>query len=171
MSDGGIIKRAADISPCGKYRYTLLRSWHGWEPEAVFIMLNPSTADANVDDPTIRRCAGFARALGCGGLVVINLFAVRATKPADMMRAADPIGPDNHAFCVREIAAAGRAKAPVICAWGARGAHMDQDRNMLGWIDAAGVSPTALGLTKDGHPRHPLYLPAAARPTPFQRRA
>jgi hypothetical protein len=85
----------AVISACGKYRHVLIRQVSSDESTAVFIMLNPSTADAMTDEPTIRRCIGFARCRGCGQLLVLNLFAFRATDPADLKRAADPIGPEN----------------------------------------------------------------------------
>ena len=88
------MKSDAVISDCGKYRYRLTRKW-GYGRPCGFIMLNPSTADALHDDPTIRRCVGFAKAWGCGALIVVNLFAVRATSPREMMRADDPVGPEN----------------------------------------------------------------------------
>jgi hypothetical protein len=86
-------------------------------------MLNPSTADASQDDPTIRRCIGFARQWGCGRLVVLNLFAFRATDPADLKRAADPVGPENRAWFDRTLVD-DLVGGPVVCGWGVHGAHL-----------------------------------------------
>ena len=106
----------AVISDCERYRYRLTRRWDDG-PTCTFIMLNPSTADARKDDPTIRRCIGFARREGCAALLVINCFAFRATKPADLFAAEDPIGPEND----RHIMAASLdADGQVIAAWGDR---------------------------------------------------
>src|SRR4051812_4003223 len=123
--------RGAEISECGKYRYRLWRQWFGFGSEkevALFIMLNPSTADANQDDPTIRRCAAFANASGYERLEVVNLYAYRATDPDDLFKAAregqDIVGPHNEQ-AVRE--AADRADL-IICAWGARGSRWGQDK-------------------------------------------
>jgi hypothetical protein len=128
-------------------------------------MLNPSTADATNDDPTIRRCIGFARHWGCGRLVVLNLFAVRATDPADMKRADDPVGPENRDWFDRTLRDS--HGGPVVCAWGVHGAYMEQDLTVLGWLDRVGVEPLALGVTREGHPKHPLYLPYSAALVPF----
>lgn len=107
--------RGALISECGLYRYRLWRRW-GIGPHATWIMLNPSTADADLDDPTIRRCIGFARAWGFSAIEVVNLFALRATNPRELGRSADPIGPDND----RHLSEAGRAAELRIAAWGHR---------------------------------------------------
>jgi len=117
-------------------------------------MLNPSTADANVDDPTIRRCIGFAKREGCGGLVVVNLYAYRATNPDDLLKAINPIGsPETEIHLNKAVA---EIDGPLIAAWGAftvRGAHPAY------WIKQRyGDRLMCLGRTKDGHPRHPLYL-------------
>lgn len=158
----------ARLSDCGTYRYTLGRRWTQdlSAGAAVFVMLNPSTADAEVDDPTIRRCIGFAKALGCGGLHVVNLYAFRATKPADLWKAADPIGPDNDEVLRETFKAAGREARPVIAAWGANAAPL-RAQFVTTIARAAGASLTALGVTKGGQPRHPLYVPATARPTSY----
>lgn len=168
-----LTESAAVISPCGKYRYRLSRRWGGGKP-CLFIMLNPSTADAEVDDPTIRRCIGFAKRFGCGELVVVNLFAVRATSPKDMLAADDPVGPENmeHVKKAADYAVRGGyfpedRNGPVICAWGAHGDYMDQAQTVLGWLDDALVKPYCLAMTKQGQPRHPLYLPKDAELQPF----
>jgi hypothetical protein len=131
----------------------------------VFIMLNPSIADHELDDPTIRRCLGFCQRWGCGELHVVNLFAVRATNPAHMKLAADPVGPDNLDWVKRAVDAA-TALGLVVCAWGIHGSYMDQDLTVLAWI-GSGRQPMALGVTRDGRPKHPLYVPYAAGLVPF----
>lgn len=158
----------AKISDDGLYRYSLGRRWtqDRSKPPAYFVMLNPSTADADVDDPTIVRCCNFARDLGCGGLHVANLYAFRATTPADLWRAADPIGPENDEFLRVTFKVAREDNAPVIAAWGAN-AEPRRAEFVAAIAAAAGVTLIALGLTKAGAPRHPLYLPASARPEPW----
>jgi hypothetical protein len=129
-------------------------------------MLNPSTADAEQDDPTIRKCMGFAERWGCGQLDVVNLFAVRATSPKDMMASTDPVGPLNKSYFdsamtthVNNYDIARSGMGPLVCAWGVHGGFMDQDLEVMGWIDNwPTVKPMCLGITKDGHPRHPLYV-------------
>lgn len=155
-------RSTAIISRCGLYRYRLTRRW-GDGPTCGFIMLNPSTADADVDDPTIRRCRGFAMREGCGGLMVGNLFAFRATRPEDMANADDPDGPENRHFVENMIA---QVDGPLIAAWGSH--WMASDPLVLQWVyDAAGPKLTCLGITKNGHPRHPLYVKGDAPLAPF----
>jgi hypothetical protein len=158
----------AVLSPCGKYRYRLSRRW-GSEGPCLFIMLNPSTADASLDDPTIRRCIGFAKSWGHGELVVVNLFAVRATNPKDMFSADDPVGPDNmrHIKEAADYVVKGvypEKGGPIICAWGANGSYMGQAETVLGWLKAVYVRPMCLTATKTGQPGHPLYLPKHYEP-------
>lgn len=148
----------ADISACGRYRYSLWRRW-GPGPSVLFVGLNPSTADATLDDPTIRRCIGFARAWGYGGLVMANLFAWRDTAPAGMMAAADPVGPDNDRVLQAEHVRA----ALTVAAWGAHGAHLGRDEVVRALLPRL----HCLRLTKHGHPGHPLYLPASLQPVPW----
>lgn len=166
--DLGQAYASAHLSADGRYRYTLERRWAP-APSALFVMLNPSTADAQLDDPTIRRCRGFALALGAGGLTVVNLYAYRATNPADLWTVEDPIGPDNDDTLLTNVRGHVEAEAPVIAAWGAHGrpARVAHVLDLLG--DLAGQL-TALGVTSHGAPRHPLYLPAATRPAPWQAR-
>lgn len=159
------LEQNAVISTCGRYRYLLTRQVGTTLRTATFIMLNPSTADASNDDPTIRRCIGFARRWGCGRMAVLNLFAFRATDPADLKRAEEPVGPENRDWFERTLL--GAAEGPVVCGWGVHGEHRGQDGVVLGWLQAFGVQPLALGLTKDGHPRHPLYLSKGAELVPF----
>lgn len=169
---GATVRRSAKLSADGVYRYALVRRWSfgtlggDGRPPAQFIMLNPSTADAELDDPTIRRCVVFARALDAGGIVVVNLYAFRATKPADLWKAADPVGPDADQYIETVAQRSVTDGAPLIAAWGAN-ARPDRVARALEVITAAGATLTALGVTKDGAPRHPLYLPSNARPEPW----
>jgi hypothetical protein len=151
--------RSAVVSDCGKYRYHLYRKVGESRRAATFIMLNPSTADHEVDDPTIRKVMGFARRWGCDELHVVNLFAFRATKPADLREATDPVGPENRDWLRRAVELA--CDGPVVCAWGTHGAYMGQDEAVLGWIGGL-CQPVCLGMTRDGHPRHPLYVSYSA---------
>jgi hypothetical protein len=151
------LEQNAVMSVCGKYRYVLTRQVGPGIRTAAFIMLNPSTADSTQDDPTIRRCIGFSKLWGCGKLIVMNLFAVRATRPFDMKRAADPVGPDNREWFQKMLA--DRGDGPVVCGWGVHGSHREQDVAVLDWLANLGIEPVSLGMTKDGHPKHPLYVP------------
>lgn len=153
----------AVFSPCGGYRYQLGRTLTppGISPSrtCLFLMLNPSTADAFQLDPTVRRCIGFASSWGCDQLLVGNLFALRSTDPKALYETADPVGAQNDSM-LRELA---ELADVVVCAWGVHGAHQDRGR-----VVRAALQPVFdlhhLGLTKDGHPRHPLYLPAVLTP-------
>ena len=148
------MRKSAEISPCGKYRYHLRREWDSDLPRVAFIMLNPSTADASEDDPTIRRCIGFAKAWGCGGIDVVNLFAYRATEPKELKKARNAIGPDNDAH----ILAIAPYADKVICAWGAPGELFGRARRVSDKLRSAGVGMWCLEKTKKGQPKHPLYL-------------
>jgi hypothetical protein len=155
----------ADIDPTGMYRYDLRRSWGDGGFKVVnFIMLNPSVADASVDDPTIRRCIGFAKSWGYGGLVVTNLFAFRATDPKDLYHTADPVGPLNDEYIARW---AGGADL-VVAAWGATGVAKYRAAYLIGGLRSRGIVVHAIRLTGSGHPGHPLYLPANLHPTPME---
>jgi len=152
---------SAVLSDCGLYRYRLDRRW-GDGPTCGFIMLNPSTADADLDDPTIRRCIGFAKREGCGSLMVGNLFAFRATNPEDMADADDPDGPENRHFLENM---AEHADGPLIAAWGA---HWMARDTVSHWVcQTFGHRLMCLGKTKSGAPRHPLYVKGDAPLVPF----
>lgn len=156
--------KGAYISKDGKYRYTLWRDWRkeGESTKAVaFIGLNPSTADADKDDPTIRRCIGFAKTWGFNKLIMVNLFAYRATNPKDMMEADDPEGSENSSV-VRGVA---DIVDLTVAAWGAHGSHNDMDALYFSLLR----DPHHLGLTKSGAPRHPLYLKLDTKPQRFKR--
>lgn len=164
----------AIISHCGRHRYLLTREWAPG-PTATFIMLNPSTADASEDDPTIRRCVGFAKREGYGRLAVVNLYSMRATDPAEVRRAMWPNGPDAAQHLAAALSA---ADGPVICAWGADPVAIGRRDLVLGMVRDAGKTPMCLGMSKHGAPRHPLYLPGDTPlvefidpPRDFRRRA
>jgi hypothetical protein len=147
----------AAFSRCGAWRYLL---WRLPDPRAKIVgmgLLNPSRADETRDDPTIRQCRVRARQAGFAGLVVWNLFAFRATLPADLKRASDPVGPDNDGA----ISLALSLSTHTILAWGNHGAYGDRDRVVL--ARCAGADLSVLGLTGEGRPRHPLYVPLSAR--------
>lgn len=146
---------SARLSDDGVYRYELTRRW-GRGPTVTFIMLNPSTADATLDDPTIRRCKSFARSWEFGALAVVNLFALRATDPAALQKAPDPVGPEND-DAIHDAIVGSRV---VVAAWGTKGSLFGRDSEVLGILDMAGRPPLCLGVTKQGHPKHPLYVPA-----------
>ena len=149
----------AEISACGTYRYALWRRWAPAGPGVLFIGLNPSTADAATDDPTLRRCMGYARSWGFGWVSVGNLFGLRSTDPGALRLARDPVGPGCDVWLGRLLAEADL----VVAAWGARGGLLGRDREILGMIEA----PHCLAVTKDGHPGHPLRLPRDARARPY----
>lgn len=156
------MEKGAFISEDGLYRYTLWRDWRkpGETTKTVlFVGLNPSTADADKDDPTIRRCIGFAKAWGYNKLIMVNLFAFRATDPKDMKSTQDPEGPLN-----REIVGNATDHADLtIAAWGAHGLFKEQNDRYIKYL----TNPYHLGLTKNGFPKHPLYLKADVKPEPF----
>lgn len=156
MSD---IVTAASAVIDGPWRYRLTRTWDPHQDTLAWIMLNPSTADATVDDPTIRRVKSFSRAAGYGGCIVVNLYAYRATKPADLWRVDElqRVGPNNDAYLRRECI--GRT---TVAAWGA---HADPIRvgHVLRMLGVSSAPLLCLGVTKHGAPRHPLRVPNATR--------
>lgn len=154
------MKRNTCFSPCRTYRYALWREWIGGSGYAMFVGLNPSTADEMLDDPTIRRCIAFAKSWGYAALCMTNLFAYRATEPKDMMAVADPVGPGNDAFLQALAPEAG----VVVAAWGAHGTFGGRDQEVRRLLPAL----HCLALTKDGHPGHPLYLPKTLTPAPYR---
>lgn len=157
--------RGAVLSDDGRYRYLLWRRWDKAKPRAVFIMLNPSTADHQVDDPTIRKCVGFARRWGMGGIRVANLFAFRATDPKGMWGASDPIG---EGFEQQISRAVDPPNGVHIAAWGADGRADSQAKRVRGIFYDSGLPLFALRLTKDGRPWHPLYIPYDITPVVYE---
>lgn len=156
----GNVKKSATFSPCRKYRYSLWRTWFDLMEKprgcVMFIGLNPSTADGKNDDPTIRRCIAYARAWGYGGLCMTNLFAFRATDPNDMMKAREPVGPENDEALIKLA----KEAEIVIAAWGVRGSHRGRGDVVSMLLPRLHY----LRLTKDGFPEHPLYLPKTLTP-------
>ena len=151
--------QGAIFSPCHEYRYALWRIWDHGTKYAMFIGLNPSTADETHDDPTVRRCKRFAKDWGYGGLVMTNIFALRATDPKVMLAHKEPVGKENDKYLAYLSSRAGI----VIAAWGVHGAHRGRDQKVLRMVKGA----HHLGLTKGGLPRHPLYLRADTKPSVF----
>lgn len=163
------------ISPCGRYRYALHRKLDDFDRKAcMFLMLNPSTADGRQDDPTIRRCIGFAKAWECSRLYVANLFAWRATDPDELKRngtgGGDIVGPDNQGW-VEAIADVVTSRwdtpGPIVCAWGPKGVYMRQNDTVTGWLEET-YRLQCLGFSNGGFPRHPLMMPKAAKLEPFK---
>ncbi|MFS4581880.1 DUF1643 domain-containing protein [Phaeobacter sp. C3_T13_0] len=153
----------AVYSDCEQYRYSLSRVWDPAGKRVMFVMLNPSTATEVQNDPTIERCERRARALGFGGFRATNIFAYRATDPRDMKKASDPAGPDNLA----QILEGANWADQVICAWGTHGAFREQGVLVAAALAGAGKPLFHLGLSKAGHPKHPLYIRYAQQPEPW----
>lgn len=153
-------RSGAVLSPDRQYRYLLWRQWSGTDRLAMFIALNPSTADEFQDDPTIRRCTGFARDWNASGFVVANLFAYRATKPHDLLSTPEPVGQEND----QQLLVASRLCVIVIACWGNHGTHLQRSAVVRALIPEM----QSLRINKSGEPCHPLYLPSHLRPTPFR---
>ena len=146
------MKRSARFSRCKRYRYALTRTWDAGRPTMLFIGLNPSTADAHRDDPTIRRCIRFAQDHDYGRLIVANLFALRTPKPADLRTKRKPVGRQNNRWLLRLAA----ESDVCVAAWGDNGKHRGRDAKVIALLGEL----QCLGLTKAGAPRHPLYTRA-----------
>jgi hypothetical protein len=160
--------KGAEISADGKYRYVLWRRWDKTRPRLIFVMLNPSTADAEHDDATIRVCMGRARRGGYGGIRVLNLFAFRATDPSELKTCADPVGPENDHFIERYLALRPFGEK-TIAAWGdgglMRGIRRPRWSEVVDLICGdMGDDLYHLGLTKAAQPRHPLRVPYTTAP-------
>lgn len=154
------MKSDAVIDPSGRYRYYLSRKWRNDDKQVCFVMLNPSTADAFQDDPTIRRCIGFAQFWGFGSMVVVNLFAWRSTSPTDLKRASDPFG----LLLMHYIKAAVQQSKMTVAAWGTHGGYLGQDRQVFPYLR----NPVCLGVTKGGYPKHPLYVSGDTELIPYR---
>ncbi|KNG94853.1 DUF1643 domain-containing protein [Pseudaestuariivita atlantica] len=153
----------AVYSPCERYRYALTRVWDPDGRRVAFVMLNPSTATEVQNDPTVERCERRARALGFGAFRVVNIFAWRDTDPRAMRAAADPVGPGNDA-AIREAC---DWADEVVAAWGTHGAHLGRGPAVQALLRDCATPVSHLGLSKDGHPKHPLYIAYATRPQPW----
>ncbi len=152
-----MMDKGAIFSEDRKYRYVLRRTWFPGKSYACFCcLLNPSTADETIDDPTVRRCIHFAETWGYCGLVMMNLFAFRSTDPKRLYTVEDPVGPKNNSYLMMMSLHAGI----TIMAWGIRGGYMDRDKEVMKLL----TNPHYLALTKEGYPKHPLYLRADLKP-------
>lgn len=163
------MNRETVFSPCRLFRYTLWREWNtllsAGPSYAQFVCLNPSTADENLDDPTVRRCVNFSKAWGFDAFVMTNLFAVRSTDPSILYNPRiSPIGEENDAWLLK-IA---REAAIVICAWGNHGQHLNRGMQVKSLLTDNGIKLHCLGVTSEGQPKHPLYLSKDSKPIPFQ---
>ncbi|MEE9455498.1 MAG: DUF1643 domain-containing protein [Paracoccaceae bacterium] len=150
----------ANYSDCEKYRYDLTRVWDAGGKRVMFLMLNPSTATEVQNDPTVERCERRARTLGYGAFRVCNIFAFRATDPKVMRAATDPVGPLNDAAIRQGV----DWSDDLVAAWGANGEHLNRGAEMETLLRGLTVSPKHLGLTKAGHPKHPLYIGYKVQP-------
>ncbi|NDW46121.1 DUF1643 domain-containing protein [Ruegeria sp. PrR005] len=153
----------AVYSDCERYRYSLTRVWDPAGSKALFVMLNPSTATEVQNDPTVERCERRARTLGFGAFRVTNIFAWRDTDPRKMRAAQDPVGPEND----RAILEGADWADQIVAAWGTHGAHLDRGPNVERLLRETGLPLFHLGLTKDGHPKHPLYIGYNQQPAPW----
>jgi hypothetical protein len=151
----------AILSPCGAFRYLLWREWDASLPCLLWVMLNPSTADASTDDATIRKCMAFARLWGFGSIRVVNLYAYRTVSPAELKRAAYSVGFDNNVHLFVEF----QRHKHIVCAWGAN-AQPERVAFVMRMLQVLDRQPQCLTITKDGQPGHPLYVPMA---TPLRR--
>lgn len=162
--------KGAILSDCGNYRYLLWRIWNDGLPVVVWVMLNPSTADADKDDPTIRRCVSFAKLWGAGGIIVVNLFGFRATDPRQLPGGAIAVAPADEpdknwsiivAACQGHIPDGSYPVLARVAAWGAHGRALSQGRAVTRQLAALGLPLECLGTTLSGSPRHPLYVKGA----------
>ena len=153
-------KSTAIYSDCERYRYALTRVWDTSGQRVLFLMLNPSTATEVQNDPTVERCERRARALGFGSFRVINIFAWRDTDPRNMRAATDPNGPENDAAIKDGVAWADT----IVAAWGTHGAHLARGEAVTALLRETGRPIHHLGLTKPGHPKHPLYIRYTQQP-------
>lgn len=145
------MEKKAVISDCQKYRYSLERVWDSSKPSIGFIGLNPSTADAFIDDPTIRRCIQFAKDWGGGGIYMVNLFAFRATSPKDMLSQTDPIGQENDQHLLKMASQVSK----IIACWGNDGGHQNRANNVKVLLNC---EMACFAINKGGEPKHPLYV-------------
>lgn len=169
------VGKSAVVSRCGKYRYELTRWWDRSKPMTCWVCLNPSTADDKEDDPTIRRCMGFSRLWGHGGLAVVNLFPLRSSSPQALRKVGwwtslgelrNPSVPDNDSF----IRVWATKASLVVAAWGAHGGFGDRDRKVMDYLDKLMIPVYCLEETGGGFPRHPLYVRADTVLSPYHGR-
>ena len=153
QSNVNVVMYGAIFDAKNNYRYSLWREWSAYHPRILFVLLNPSTANHQKNDATIRRCIGFARAWKFGSMEVVNLFAYRATDYRELFKASDPVGVENNRFLMQAV----ERCSTVVLGWGTRGTLLGRDRQVM--LLLAGKNDLyCLGITKDGQPRHPLYV-------------
>lgn len=150
--------KQAELSSDKIYRYSLARCWKITNRFLTYIMLNPSIADAEVDDATIRVCCGRAKLLGYKGIVVYNLFALRSVSPKELYNHSDPIGPSNNRYLENRLKELYRQNEPVIIAWGNHGSFKNRDKEFLEMSREYNTKLLALKITKSGQPAHPLRI-------------
>lgn len=150
--------KCATLSDCGRFRYHLSRTWAPEKGSLCFVMLNPSTADAETDDPTIRKCIGFAERLGYGAIDVVNLYAFRATKPADLKKAGYPVGEKNDSWIQVAALATFKTGGETVCAWGQNASKLSRPADVIKLLRDCEVEPKVLARCADGTPSHPLML-------------
>lgn len=146
-----------------QYRYSLWRIWDESKPKITYIMLNGSTADAENDDPTLRRCIGYAKAWGYGSLEIVNLFGYWTPLPSELKKSYDPVGPENDIYITKSVKDAEK----VLVAWGSHGKFKRQNKHVLDLLEELCIEPFCLGVSKDGNPKHPLYLKADLQPVRY----
>jgi hypothetical protein len=156
------IEHGAVFDVSGKYRYSLWCAWSAYHPRVAFVLLNPSTADEQRNDPTIRRCIGFARAWEFGSVEVVNLFAYRVTDAKKLLKVDDPVGEENDYYLMQAV----ERCSTVVVGWGTWGTLLGRDREVISLL-AGRKDVYCLGNTKDGQPRHPLYVKGDRRLVPF----
>ncbi len=157
------LKNGAVFDRSGRYRYKLWRQWDDALPHTAFLMLNPSKADAEKNDQTIRTCIGMAARFGFGSLEVVNLFAFCATYPEELRAAKNPVGKLNDRYIVDAVSKADR----IILAWGNHGDILGRSKEVLDLLSPYRLNLVCLGTTKSGQPRHPLYVPATTLLRPY----
>ena len=161
------VRRSAVLSACERYRYLLVREWGDAGKAAVFVLLNPSTASATGEDNTSQRCITYAQDWGCESLIIVNLYAWRATKPRDLATADDPVGPENNRYLQVAARLAEHTSGPLVAGWGTN-AHPDRVAEVLALPGMHRL--TTLAVTQAGHPHHPLRLQLGLAPRPWEGR-
>ena len=162
-AEDGTVSHAV-YSNCERYRYALTRVWNEDAPRLLFVMLNPSKATELANDPTVERCERRARALNYGAMQVCNIFAWRETDPAQLKKSTNPVGAENDDV----LTEAASWSDHVLCAWGVHGEHLDRGLHTATLLEKTGADLFSLGVTKHGHPRHPLYVAYVQKLEPWQ---
>lgn len=160
---GDVVERTAVFDRSGRYRYRLGRQWQAAGRSVAFVMLNPSRADASLDDPTLRACMQFAQRWQYAALSVVNLFGYRTPYPTELKQADDPVGEENDRYLLQAVEEADR----VVLAWGNWGSLAGRDRTILTLLAPHQSKLTYLQLNRSGQPRHPLYIKRSILPQSY----